>query len=446
MPRTCFRRWALENLGGFPFWQLNFDENGSRTGQGANALVNELPAQGLTDLFIFSHGWNDSPADARNLYQRFFEQMSEVERAPVFHAKRPARIGTAGVIWPSMLWADESGGSFDGTASLAAPASDRELVTQLKAVYARPDQQAALDRLADLLERRPANEADLVRFQNAMRPLISEPDVTDAPEDNTLPNLLVNAPARQVFEQLAPAPETDARTADFGSLVGDSFRSVWEGAKTALRQATFWQTKKRAGVVGQRGLGPLIGDLHRAAPDLRIHLLGHSFGARLVSYALAGLPADAMAPVMAVKSVALLQGAFSHFAFSASLPFAPSIGGGLNGMQNRVDGPLIVTHSRLDLAVGKLYPLAALAAGDATTELIDALYRWQGMGYDGAQDVDAASALLDSLGTAYSIATGRFLNLDANHVITQGDPPAGAHSDIVHPQIAWAIFAAAGIV
>ena len=100
--------------------------------------------------------------------------------------------------------------------------------------------------------------------------------------------------------------------------MGDLAAKVWHGAKEALRQLTYWQMKNRAGVVGSRGLGPAIARLADAFPDLRFHLIGHSFGARLVSFALAGLPDAGPSPV---KSVTLLQGAYSRFAFTDPLPF-----------------------------------------------------------------------------------------------------------------------------
>ena len=89
--------------------------------------------------------------------------------------------------------------------------------------------------------------------------------------------------------------------------------------------------KKRAGVVGQVGLGPLVAQIRQLLPGLRIHLLGHSFGARLVSYSLAGLPAGLTGAASPVKSLTLIQGAFSHYTFARSLPFDPN-GGGLAGL------------------------------------------------------------------------------------------------------------------
>jgi pimeloyl-ACP methyl ester carboxylesterase len=227
--------------------------------------------------------------------------------------------------------------------------------------------------------------------------------------------------------------------------IGDSLRDVWTGAKEALRQATYWQMKNRAGVVGRRGFGPLIGELHQALPDLRVHLVGHSFGARLVANALAGLPDSSPSPV---ASLTLLQGAFSHFAFADPLPFDAGRHGALAGLQRRVDGPITVCFSSHDSAVGTLYPLASLASGDDSAGANNALYRWGGMGADGAQNDDVA---LDGIqpagpGTTYRFSRDRILNIDASEVVRRGGPPSGAHSDIVHPELTWVVLAASSLV
>lgn len=61
------------------------------------------------------------------------------------------------------------------------------------------------------------------------------------------------------------------------------------------------------------------------------------------------------------------------------------------------------------------------------------------MGHDGAQGVSAQTALLGRIGTEYTMASGEWLNLNGNEVIKNGGPPSGAHSDIIHPAIAWAV-------
>src|SRR5262249_45051553 len=159
---------------------------------------------------------------------------------------------------------------------------------------------------------------------------------------------------------------------------------------------------------------------------------GHSFGARLVSFTLLGLGPGADGPASPVKSLLLVQGAFSHYAFADRLPHAPDRSGALTGMARRVDGPVVVTHSIFDDAVGRMYAVASVAAGDDSAAFDDLLVRWGAMGHDGAQAVGAAEDRLarDSVGTAYGFERGGFLNLEARDVIAHGRPPSGAHSDI----------------
>src|SRR5262249_2309461 len=142
--------------------------------------------------------------------------------------------------------------------------------------------------------------------------------------------------------------------------LGNPFQKLWNGAKDALRVATYWQMKQRAGIVGRKGLGAtVLASLAESAKNTRVHLLGHSFGARLVAFSLAGLPPALTGAASPVKSLFLLQGAFSHFAFADSLPFDHTRSGALKGMAARVDGPLLTTHSLKDLAVGLAYPAAS---------------------------------------------------------------------------------------
>ena len=430
------------DIAGLPHWEVGFDEQG-RAGQGeVEALLGELPGKGLSDLFVFSHGWNNDRRQARRLYQRFFEQVPGLLAQGGGHA---AKVGTLGVVWPSKRWADEpepTGDADGGAAGLgdAGPASDSALVEDLNDVFPGDDRGQALDELARLLEERPADPAALARFQTLMGELAGEPDAEAAAEDQGEQALLEDDP-EEVFGRFADAVPQPGEGGAAG--LGDAFGRLWNGAKEALRQLTYFEMKKRAGVVGKQGLGPLLGRLHQADPDLRVHLLGHSFGARLVSFALAGLPGEAGSPV---KSLYLLQGAFSHFAFADALPMDRSRGGALKGMAARVDGPLVASFSTHDTAVGKLYPLASLSSRDDAAGLEDRLFRWGGIGHDGAQAVDATVAALAPVGSSYPFQRGRFVNLDGNAIVNRGGPPSGAHSDIFHPELVWAGLAAAGLV
>ena len=231
-----------------------------------------------------------------------------------------------------------------------------------------------------------------------------------------------------------------------GVGIGDPFKKLWAGAKDALRLATYWQMKERAGTVGHKGLGAVLTKVTESAKTIRIHLLGHSFGARLVSFALQGLPDTLSGEKSPVKSLFLLQGAFSHWAFADKLPHDNTRSGALRGMASRVDGPLLTTHSLKDLAVGRSYPAASFANRDDAAAAGDDVSRWGAMGHDGAQAVQAAAERLSAPGKKYSFRKGEWLNLDGNTVIIHGGRPSGAHSDIVHPHTAWAALAAGGLV
>jgi hypothetical protein len=431
-------------------WEVSFDERGKPDQGDVGKLLGELPGRDLTDLFVFSHGWNSDRGQARRLYELYFGQVPELLARG---SAQGVKAGWLGVVWPSKRWADEpeptagadgapAAGLGDGGGEAAGSPvpSDPVLVEDLKDVFDGDERRAALDELARLLEERPEDPAALARFQTLMGELATDPDAGPAGEDQGELALLEDDP-EEVFGRFADAvPQTGEGGA---AGIGNPFPRLWNGAKEALRQLTYFEMKKRAGVVGKQGLGPLLGRIAHADPDVRIHLLGHSFGARLVSFALAGLPDPANSPV---KSLYLLQGAFSHFAFADALPMDRSRGGALKGVAARVDGPLVASFSVHDTAVGKLYPLASLSSRDDAAGLEDRLYRWGGIGHDGAQAVDATVAAVGPVGFAYPFQRGRFLNLDGNAVINRGSPPSGAHSDIFHPELVWVGLAAAGLV
>jgi pimeloyl-ACP methyl ester carboxylesterase len=72
--------------------------------------------------------------------------------------------------------------------------------------------------------------------------------------------------------------------------------------------------KQRAGIVGRKGAYRVLSQIREAHQTLKIHLIGHSFGGRLVT-ALADGPAG-MKPIIP-ESMTLLQAAFSHNGFAS---------------------------------------------------------------------------------------------------------------------------------
>lgn len=460
-----------DTLASFPFWPIEFAKDATPIDAGAiDRLVNEVKAGGLTDLFIFSHGWNNDRTAAMSLYDRFFGEVEKLVRDGTVAKRQPAaKIGLAGVLWPSILWPDDtpSGGpqpvlpapAGGGGVSMRATAagvpaktvSPQEIRTSLAPAY-DPDQQAVLGALTEMLERQERSQAAIDAFKAKLGELLDSERTTPVdrkePDDAEAAMTTLATPDwNALLEQLgSQAQERGSATGGGAVGLGNPFKKLWDGAKDALRIATYWQMKGRAGVVGRQGLAKVLTRLATEVPGLRVHLLGHSFGARLVSYSLSGLPDTLTAARSPVKSLFLLQGAFSHYAFADKLPADASRSGALKAMSKRVDGPLLTTHSLRDYAVGVTYPAASMVNGDDASAFDAVSDRWGAMGHDGAKGVSASSAKLAAPGTSYAMTKGAWLNLDGNDVIIHGSLPIGAHGDIVHPHTAWASLAAAGIV
>jgi hypothetical protein len=422
-------------MAGFPYWEIAFDKDANQADPAAvTSLVSEARGGAFTDLYVFSHGWNNEGWKARRLYERFFTELRAVISRR--SAAPGVKAAAAGVIWPSILFPDDEPEESSGGAAGFEEAAPADLTTDLKKVFA--DQPDTIDEIMRLLDEQPDDPAQIERFQQLLRLLApAEAEFEDSGE-----KALLNSPAEKVFDTMADLASPD-REAAAGLL--DGVQRLWQGAKEALRVMTYWNMKERAGIIGVRALGPLVGRLNQAAPELRVHLLGHSFGARVVSFALKGLPAGLDKARSPVKSLFLLQGAFSHFAFADALPHDPQRSGALKGMASRVDGPIVVTCSEHDLAVCKRYPQASFISREDAADFNDAASRWGAMGSRGAQAVGATVLPFGPEGQNYQFTKGRFFTLDGNHLITRGGPPSGAHSDIVYPEIAWAVMKASGL-
>jgi len=429
-----------------------FDKDGDIDQQTMDDLTDAIRANGITDLVVFSHGWNNDEAAATSLYGHWFGLLAA-------QVDPNRKIGYVGIRWPAQLWRDEPIPDFDaapgadhqGAAALdetaaveaGSPTIDPAQLADLKQMF--PNGSEQLDTIAGLLAQPPAPGRAAELF-TAMREFSAAAGVKsndgEAPEASKEPGMLdKQQDPDDIFTRFADRlADAGVEFGDGGGEagLGDFASKLLHGAKEALRQLTYWQMKNRAGVVGQKGVGPAIDRLADEFPSLRIHLIGHSFGARVVSFALAGMRESAPSPV---KSVTLLQGAYSRFAFAPDLPFGGR--GALEGKLARIDGPLTVCFSSHDGALGVFYPLASAAAGDATAGVEDPLARFRAMGQLGAFNVE--SQMLGTVGTSYPFKAGEILNLDASDVVIAGDSPSGAHSDIFHPQLTWVVAAAGGL-
>ncbi|AEW93272.1 hypothetical protein SCATT_09010 [Streptantibioticus cattleyicolor NRRL 8057 = DSM 46488] len=436
-----------------PYWELSFGTDARPDPGQRDRLLRGVATTGVTDLIVFAHGWNNDHSSATRLHRRFFTPFPALlERAPA-HARaagRPApRVGYTGVFWPALRFADEPIPDHtptrlsEQTARLAIQRGlDKVTLDALLAFF--PEAVRDLHRMAILLRERAESTERLAEFCTLARRLADAGDhvaAADRRASGARPVLLDGAPVT-VCTRLADALEsTGAETVpsaapepdeEADSEPGDGpppFVRLWSGARELLRQATYHRTKGYARAVGESGLAPVLARLATAAPGTRIHLVGHSYGARLVCFAQRALPAAAPA----TGSLVLLQGALSVSAFGPD--------GVLRGLHRRVDGPLVACHSTYDDALGTLYPAASRLPGEPEPP--------GAVGHEGLREGPAGVRLTLAETAPRSgrpFPARGHVSVDAGAVVRRGHPPIGAHMDICHAELARVVLRAGHIL
>jgi hypothetical protein len=142
-------------------------------------------------------------------------------------------------------------------------------------------------------------------------------------------------------------------------------------------------------------------------------------------------------PTRCPTPISLLQGAFSHYSFSGA--WSPGKAGFYRAVVSpgRVSGPMVVTHTRNDNAVGIAYAMASSLANQVASDVggPDSLYG--GLGSNGAQKTDLArnDQDLGAVGTEYDFGDRAVYNLRADTYIS-------SHSDVRGPEVAHAVLRA----
>jgi hypothetical protein len=134
--------------------------------------------------------------------------------------------------------------------------------------------------------------------------------------------------------------------------------------------------------------------------------------------------------------VSLLQGAFSHYGIATNYD-GQGHNGAFHGVPGKLSGPMIITHTRNDKAVGIAYALASRLAHQTAAGLGDENDPYGGMGSNGAQKTPEAQPDTDLLdiGGTYNFPAKKVTNLHADKFVS-------GHSDITNPQVAHAVYTA----
>ncbi|GAA0404039.1 hypothetical protein Acor_24520 [Acrocarpospora corrugata] len=434
----------------FPFAKVQFRSDGELHDPAERQrALDMVRAPGVTDVLLLSHGWNNDMAAAERLYEKLAESLDEVRRPPSM------RLAVIGVLWPSVRWAEPgllAGGGLgadDGQALLRAEieetVEDAEIATALQALVPDLHSPGAQASFLDLLRRSLPAPADGDEEPPPSLLTDGDPEAAFDLAAQPLPlGLLPEAPGGAAGDALgggtaggaAPGLSGGAGGGAGGGLNGGSgagsgggasgglgggagggaglpsFGDVLHAGRLLLNTTTYFTMKERAGTVGSVGVARLMDDLAAQAPGVRRHLAGHSFGARLVTAA-----AQRHAPV---HSVSLLQAAFSHYAL------ATDYSGTKDGLfrnvlsPGRLAGPMVITHTVNDRAVGIAYAIISRLAQQNASSVGGPDDSYGGIGRNGALRTPQVSAppdeLLPTTGE-YDFRAGRVYNLRSDDFI-----------------------------
>jgi hypothetical protein len=432
----------LEDGTAVPFYVVPFDADGACSGPRAAADA-VTDAAGATDVFLFSHGWNNDWAAATGRYYDFLHAYSAVRAQRWNPPTRPYRPVLVGVFWPSEALASDAGQGPDIAADtglspdvLAAAAARRAELDGLAQRLAPADRERFYA-LADRPDGLDDTEAD--QLAALLAPVLAGPpdELGDPGEPPTAKDLKV------IWEQL-PTADGGPVSTDTGGFVDDG-GPAGPGPETAgfldfvkkldprqlVRAATVLLMKDRAGRVGARGVHDLLGRLVSASPDVRVHLIGHSYGCKVVLSALcAGDP-----PGRPVDSVLLLEPALSALAFATDVDGSGRPGGYRSALE-RSRQPILTTFSSHDVPLTKFFHLAVRRASDLGEAVIAGTplpSRYAALGGFGPYGCDADSVVVPPAAPPedYPLAGPKRI------VAVRGDSIISGHGAVTNPATAW---------
>lgn len=433
----------MESLSGFPYIPVRFDKGGSISDKtDADQVLASVEAANADDLIVISHGWNNDEVEASSLYKNFFSQVQSLkDRLPAGR-----KWAVLGIFWPSKKFGEQelADTPAKGVSSGVAEKALLDALDDLKQVFGKESGDAIekAKGLVTSLQDSPAAQRD---FVDEIRKLLTRAEGNkedspaqffNTPGDNLIGRL--DKPVLKTITQGKAGAGGALNVSETGSAQGilKTFGGKLGGALNFLNYATYYEMKERAGIVGARGVGPLLRDIRKRFPALRLHLVGHSFGARLLTAAVTG---EEGADALEVDTLMLLQAAFSHYGFSDGYDANGTPGFFREVVsKQRVLGAIVITCTQNDLAVGRLYPLASMIAGQAGKELGDKNSLYGGMGANGAQKSAANEIAMQAVTGAYALKAGVIHNLNADAFIL-------GHSDICKPEVAHALISATAI-
>jgi hypothetical protein len=435
----------MESRHGFDFVKLQFDADGAL--QNAPSFQ-ELKSSPATDVILIAHGFRNDENDATGLYDRFLTTLRDHLTSGAFPGVASRKIAVGGVYWPSKQFQESfASGSVQAVGSeIAEKEAIKAKLNDLKATVAHGDQKSKIDKAIALLDQVNNSKTAQNQFVSHILSLLDthDPDPTEgadrirATEGSVLldklkiPIIVASGAPRGQGGTQAVGAAAAGHTGGTQSLES-AFGSVFGRIGQFLYLSTWYVMKDRSGAVGSAGVAQAVRDLKAASPNVKIHLVGHSLGGRLM----AGCAKSLAQTGGHVESLSLLEAAFSHYGFS------PNNGKGQAGFfrpvidKKVVTGPCIATFSAQDKVVGTVYAVASRLADDNVKAIGDANDPFGGIGRNGAQKTtEAVSGPLHAVGAAYQFQPAKVNCLDGSGGRIKD------HGDVTNPFVTFAVASA----
>jgi hypothetical protein len=338
-------------------WLVRFDERGVCVSPETRfALLAKLDADREQDVIFMSHGWKTDFGGALEQYGAFLKAFEQVLGA---HPKPGFKPLFVGVTWPSRWLATNPGpvmAAADPTAADAAQAEVDEIVSGIGASLPPED----AERLYALLEKRTLDVGAAQELATlGLRALNASELDPESGGERPDPDALVAG-----WQRLSAlgGPAAEPNLDDVGAVGGGGAEVTAAGGGfdplDFIRLFSIFLMKDRAAVVGANGVAKLLTALTQRT-NRGVHVVGHSFGAKVMLSAVLGDRTRAMKP----KSLLLLQPALSHLAFAGALPGSTSPGG-YHDVPGLVEQPVFSTCSRWDGPLHDIFHNAVRRAAD----------------------------------------------------------------------------------
>jgi pimeloyl-ACP methyl ester carboxylesterase len=430
-----------------PLWIIPFDAKGGCTGpQTRKSLIEAVAGGGYTHAFVFSHGWNNTFDQAVANYECFVNGYHELVQT---HALKPPPLPyrplLIGIYWPSidlvLPW--EKAPKIAGVTEASGP-DPMDLDYMVREAERSVDHERAT-KIGELAGRIALTEAEAREFAAALSeayPSDDELGHAGSPDaDDLMQTWSDLVKAGQTEDKSQPAGPESFGVARADRAAADPQAAGWISSLTqfdprdVLRAFTVYKMKDRAGRVGATGGASLLRDLLTASRKSRFHLIGHSYGARLLLSAICSQPLP-----RSVRSLLLLEPAVNYLCFAKQVP---KIGrpGGFRAALSRVEEPILTTFSSHDVPLHDFFHIAVRRRSDlgeikvGALGVVPSIYAALGGWGPGLDPDEVKEVPLARFPDRYVLDAASYRVYALN-----GESGIHSHSDVINESTFWALY------